>query len=183
MARLNARPPSTTFVTYRQSTSAFVEAYDRADASLGTGHASAADHRFLDLVSDEAANSVYLANALDGDGDANDALTEDRLRAPSMANELRDFGDDLVSRWTGALFALSPRNPDAARHFCTSAREVVHFSALSTTELTVTLVASTSPSFRRSELGSKGQFVSFTRSFPHLPELGRPGVIEETPAA
>ena len=34
-------------------------------------------------------------------------------------------GQDLVDRWVGALFALSPANPDAARHFCTSAREVV----------------------------------------------------------
>ena len=28
------------------------------------------------------------------------------------------------SRWKGALFSLSPRNPDASRHFCTSAREI-----------------------------------------------------------
>lgn len=35
------------------------------------------------------------------------------------------FGQDLVDRWTGALFSLSPRNPDAARHFCTSTREVL----------------------------------------------------------
>ena len=125
VTRLNARPASKTFVTYRQSTSAFVETYDRADVSLASGKASGADHRFLDLVSDEAANSVYLANALDGDGHATDAFTEDELRAPSMANELQYFGEDLVSRWTGALFALSPQNPDAARHFCTSAREVV----------------------------------------------------------
>lgn len=27
-------------------------------------------------------------------------------------------------RWRGAVFSLNPRNPDAARHFCTSAREV-----------------------------------------------------------
>lgn len=125
VARLNARPVSSTFVTYRQSTNAFVQTYDRADIGLRSGQASPADHRFLDLVSDEAANSVYLANALDGDGDAEDAFTEDELRAPSMATELQYFGDDLVNRWTGALFALSPQNPDAARHFCTSAREVV----------------------------------------------------------
>lgn len=27
--------------------------------------------------------------------------------------------------WNGALFALNPNNPDAARHFCTSAREMM----------------------------------------------------------
>ncbi len=31
---------------------------------------------------------------------------------------------DLHNRWKGAIFALSPQNPDAARHFCTSAREL-----------------------------------------------------------
>ena len=31
---------------------------------------------------------------------------------------------DLDSRWKGALYALNPRNPDAARHFCASTREI-----------------------------------------------------------
>ena len=83
------------------------------------------DQHFLDLVSDEAANSLYLINALDGDGAPDEDPTEDELRAPSMAEELTAFGQDLVHRWTGALYALSPHNPDAARHFCTSAREVI----------------------------------------------------------
>jgi hypothetical protein len=124
-SRLNSRPASATFVAYRESTTAFVDAYSRAEASLATNPGSAADQQFLDLGSDEAANSVYLANALDGDGDPADALTEDELRAPSMQAELAHFGEDLVNRWVGALYALSPQNPDAARHFCTSAREVV----------------------------------------------------------
>jgi hypothetical protein len=125
MSRLRSRPASTTFVSYRTSTTAFVDAYSRAEASLATNPGSAVDQQFLDLGSDEAANSVYLANALDGDGDPDDAFTEDELRAPSMRSELASFGEDLVNRWVGALYALSPQNPDAARHFCTSAREVV----------------------------------------------------------
>lgn len=32
---------------------------------------------------------------------------------------------DLSDRWHGALFSLSPNNPDAARHFCTSTREIL----------------------------------------------------------
>lgn len=125
LARLNSRPSSTSFVAYRMSTKTFVEVYDRAEAGLASRPASDADQRFLNLVSDEAANSVYLANALDGDGDPADAFTEDELKAPSMEHELGHFGQDLVHRWVGALYALSPHNPDAARHFCTSAREVV----------------------------------------------------------
>jgi hypothetical protein len=125
IARLNSRSSSTPFVTYRASTRAFVEIYDRAEAGLASSPSSAADRRLLNLVSDEAANSVYLANALDGDGDPAGSFTEDELRAPSMQTELAHFGEDLVNRWVGALYALSPQNPDAARHFCTSAREVV----------------------------------------------------------
>jgi Predicted pPIWI-associating nuclease len=30
-------------------------------------------------------------------------------------------------RWQGALFALNPANPDAARHFCTSSREILAY--------------------------------------------------------
>ena len=29
-----------------------------------------------------------------------------------------------MNRWKGAVYALNPQNPDAARHFCTSAREI-----------------------------------------------------------
>ncbi|HWV25658.1 MAG TPA: hypothetical protein VNZ66_00425 [Aeromicrobium sp.] len=125
VARLNSRPSATTFTAYRQSTSTFIETYERADESLTSHPGSPADQRFLDLVSDEAANSVYLANALDGDGDAESDFSEAQLRAPSLSAELGHFGEDVTNRWTGALYALSPHNPDAARHFCTSAREVV----------------------------------------------------------
>lgn len=125
VSRLNSRPASTSFIEYRISSAALVDAYSRAEESLAVNPGSSADEQFLDLGSDEAANSVYLANALDGDGDAADAFTEDELRAPSMRDELNHFGEDLVNRWVGALFALSPENPDAARHFCASAREVV----------------------------------------------------------
>jgi predicted pPIWI-associating nuclease len=43
----------------------------------------------------------------------------------TITNELRTISVDLHERWHGAIFALNPRNPDAARHFCTSAREIL----------------------------------------------------------
>lgn len=75
IARLNSRSSRTSFVTYRASTRTFVEIYDRAEAGFASGPSSAADRRLLNLVSDEAANSVYLANALDGDGDPAGSFT------------------------------------------------------------------------------------------------------------
>lgn len=125
LARLRSRPTGATFISYRTTTTTFVETYTAADARLASRSGSHTDQHFLDLASDEAANSVYLLNALDGDGATEEDPSEEELRAPSMASELGAFGSDLVHRWTGALYALSPHNPDAARHFCTSAREVL----------------------------------------------------------
>lgn len=121
--RLQGRPVTTTFTVVRRSTTSFVRAYEHAEARLT--EQSGVAKEYLDLTSDEAANSVYLLNALDGDGDTAEDMTEEELAAPSLMSELLRFGSDLVARWTGALYALSPNNPDAARHFCTSAREVV----------------------------------------------------------
>lgn len=123
LRRLASRPTSTTFRTVRSTTTSFISAYETAERSLAAS--SGPSQLILDRASDEAANSVYLLNAFDGDGSAEDDLSEDELKAPSMTDELAAFGQDLVSRWVGALYALSPSNPDAARHFCTSAREVI----------------------------------------------------------
>lgn len=125
LARASSRPAATMFATYRNVTDLFVETYTAAESRLASTPGSPVDQTFLDLASDEAANSVYLVNALEGDGEPEEDLTEAELRAPSMGVQLAAFGADLVDRWTGALYALSPGNPDAARHFCTSAREVI----------------------------------------------------------
>lgn len=125
LRRLNSRPSSTSFVTYRSSVETLTRTYGAAEARLGSGSVSPAARELVDLGSEEAANSVYLLNAVDGDGAPEDDPSEDELRSPSMQAELVAFGQDLVDRWTGALFSLSPSNPDAARHFCTSAREVL----------------------------------------------------------
>ena len=82
----------------------------------------------LDLAEGETADSVATLNRLISSEDASEA----DLQATSLTTELTDISGDLHARWTGALFALNPRNPDAARHFCTSAREML--SAILDTE-------------------------------------------------
>lgn len=123
--RLNARPAPTTFVSYRASVETLARTYAATEESLAGRSITLAGRELVDRGSEEAANSAYLLNAMDGDGAPEDDLSEDKLRGPSMQTELAAFGQDLVDRWTGALFSLSPLNPDAARHFCTSAREVL----------------------------------------------------------
>lgn len=123
--RLNSRPATTTFVTYRTSVEALTRSYGVVEEGLTGRSLSVTERELVDLGSEEAANSVYLLNAMAGDGAQEDDSTEEDLRKPSMEAELAMFARDLVDRWKGALFSLSPSNPDAARHFCTSAREVL----------------------------------------------------------
>ncbi len=123
--RLNSRPATRAFVTYRSSVTTLTRTYTATEERLAGRSVAPAVRELVDRGSEEAANSVYLLNAMDGDGAPEDDPTEEELRGPSMQAELAAFGQDLVDRWTGALFSLSPRNPDAARHFCTSAREVL----------------------------------------------------------
>lgn len=75
----------------------------------------------LDLAEAEAAESVASLNRLLSAD--NDATAE--LQATTLTGQLMDISPELQDRWSGALFALNPSNPDAARHFCTSAREMM----------------------------------------------------------
>ncbi len=73
----------------------------------------------LDLVEQEQANGLITANAVQ-----NEDFTEDNTADVEIGNKLQVVSVDLNNRWKGAVFALNPQNPDAARHFCTSAREI-----------------------------------------------------------
>jgi hypothetical protein len=73
----------------------------------------------------EAANSVAALNALLEEADAENDDDPAVLRDSRLGTELAELDADLDARWRGALFALHPDNPDAARHFCTSAREML----------------------------------------------------------
>ena len=77
----------------------------------------------LDLSEREAANSAEVMNTLlDGTSSSPDRYSIDTNSpvTPVLANMSQDY----AQRWTGALFALNPNNPDAARHFCASSREI-----------------------------------------------------------
>ena len=85
---------------------------------------SKVDSTVAALVEREAANSLSLASTLlEEKRDPyfeQQSLTETRVGAM-----LESLSTELGERWIGAVFALSPNNPDAARHFCTSAREII----------------------------------------------------------
>lgn len=125
VARLNA----TTTVrqtTYHRSVSTLRQSFSQlevaADESSWTG-----DEDLVDLSESETANSVAALNALLADPTTDPVKAEQVavLRSTVIADELNSFDEDLDARWRGALFSLHPDNPDASRHFCTSARELL----------------------------------------------------------
>ena len=120
MARLRAQPVVEQYTAVRSSTVSLHEAYTRVDAEATSGLISERSAGLVDLAEAEAANSARVANALFGS-----AAAEEELETTELNDELSSLSEDLDRRWRGALFALSPRNPDAARHFCTSSREVL----------------------------------------------------------
>lgn len=80
---------------------------------------------FLDLSERENANSLNVTNILEST-EENDFININPalLNDSKITDTLTIISPELQSRWRGALFALNPNNPDAARHFCTSVREV-----------------------------------------------------------
>jgi len=128
LARLQQASRSTTttrHVIYRRSVVNLQQSYKRIEASAASGTwAGGAD--MLDLAEEEAANSVAALNALLEAPTAElDDATLSSLQSTAVGTELNAISPDLYARWVGALFSLNPTNPDAARHFCTSAREIL----------------------------------------------------------
>jgi len=120
LARSASKPQ---YVTYRTSVDTVQRSYlrleQRAEANVYDDRLG----RFLDLSEREAANSVSVMNVLQGEVPENE--TEVEPPASSIDYILEAISQDVRDRWHGALFALNPQNPDAARHFCTSARELL----------------------------------------------------------
>ncbi len=107
---------STRYVEVRQSTVDLSERFDAVHQSPGSA-------QYSDLVAlseQEASNSATVAEALVADEPTVPPATDD----VGVLEYLAGFSQDLCDRWRGALFSLSPENPDAGRHFCTSAREI-----------------------------------------------------------
>jgi hypothetical protein len=119
------RSPRTTAV-YGPSVVALVESFTRLESAETHGGIAVAGDLF-DLSENEAANSVAVLNALLADPPTSVPTDEviGELRRSTITEHLHGFNSDLAARWSGALFALHPDNPDAARHFCTSAREML----------------------------------------------------------
>lgn len=108
----------------RISSTALHSSFVRVERHVGLAPPSEAHARFLELSEQETANSLAVLNALSDEAPGADEEQAAQLRGTVVNTQLADISSDLDKRWRGALYALNPSNPDAARHFCTSAREV-----------------------------------------------------------
>ena len=114
---------STTRVQYSSSVTAMHNSYGRVVDYYDEGvEITPEQEHILDLVEQEQANSLIATNRLFGDQP--DQQTEDEIADIAISDKLSLVSEDLMNRWKGAVYALNPQNPDAARHFCTSAREI-----------------------------------------------------------
>lgn len=127
LARLTRQSTTTTttrHVVYRTSVETLHESYTRLENYADSQPLDPRYNRVLDLSERETANSLEVTNRILGDKNAGDTLA-DELENGELLDGLRKICPDLDDRWKGAVYALNPQNPDAARHFCTSAREII----------------------------------------------------------
>lgn len=125
VARLNATTNARQTV-YRRSVSTLRQSFSELEVAADAASWRGAED-LLDLSESETANSVAALNALLADPTKHPIEAEHLVALPStvIKDELGAFSHDLDARWRGALFSLHPDNPDASRHFCTSARELL----------------------------------------------------------
>ena len=114
---LSTRTITVRYTSFHTSVAALNSAYERLDNSD-------ADPLLSDLAERDTANSVTVLNALLGDN-SHVQVGDGELTSTKLSESLGRYSTDMQGRWSGAIFALNPRNPDAARHFCTSAREIL----------------------------------------------------------
>ena len=117
LSRLNTTKISITYNTsltvMQRNYYAVNEVYDE-DCSV-----TPQQNAILDLIEQEQANSIVTAQIIE-----NPEQSVENTEDIEIGNKLLNVSEDLNSRWRGAVFSLNPQNPDAARHFCTSAREI-----------------------------------------------------------
>lgn len=124
ISRLNSRNTTTArYVTYHTSMQTLQQSFAQIETASEEKRWTADDDLF-EMAEGEAANSAAVLNALLDDPTA-DRGEDARLRDTIISSELQEISPELDHRWSGALFSLSPMNRDAARQFCTSAREIL----------------------------------------------------------
>ena len=117
LQRLANQTKTVRYTALYKSASTLTTAYKQLDIAGANPYLS-------DLAEQEAVNSVNVLNNL-LDDTIDSQISDEDLKNTRIANELAHISPNLDSRWRGAIYALNPENPDAARHFCSSTREII----------------------------------------------------------
>jgi hypothetical protein len=119
----NSKTTTTYQRRYYDSSISLNNSYNRvAITSDNLKELSPQQNHIYDLIEQENANNLSTYNAI-----LNDEISDNvevGSNDDTLAKKLNTISIDLHDRWKGAVFSLSPKNPDATRHFCTSAREI-----------------------------------------------------------
>jgi hypothetical protein len=110
--------------TLKSSVQSLNSSYSALEQSYHSQNNNYDRNLLINLPEQETTNSAMLYNSLVGN-DEDDGQRESDLQRTVIEEQLYHTSQDLGSRWRGALFSLNPSNPDAARHFCTSVREIL----------------------------------------------------------
>jgi hypothetical protein len=120
LERMQQSASQTRLIVPQRSTLSLASAYERVEVSLANQDLGPRGEEFVGLAGAETANSAAATNALLGGAPA-----EVEIEETELTEELVVISEDLDKRWRGALYSINPQNPDAARHFCTSSREII----------------------------------------------------------
>jgi hypothetical protein len=124
LSRLQTQARTTHYQRFTSSAFVLHASFEALEQRFGTAP-TPEQEAMLALSEQEAANSLDLASAFAAGDSAGPIEGEESLGSSVISEELGALSSDLDKRWRGALYALSPLNPDASRHFCTSAREII----------------------------------------------------------
>ena len=81
------------------------------------------EENLFNAIENENANNLELSNVVLNNEEVENYDVE--IDESNISSKLINISADLDERWKGALFSLNPNNPEAARHFCTSTREIL----------------------------------------------------------
>lgn len=105
---------------YSISTRVVHDVYTKVSNSYEKG---CIDENIFNAIENEDANNLELSNVVLNNYEVENSDIE--LDESNISAKLIKISTDLNNRWKGALFSLNPNNPEAARHFCTSTREIL----------------------------------------------------------
>ena len=125
LRRIQSNTVTVRYQTVRSSAILLNSRYESLDAREQEFESINNGASFLDLSEKENANSLEVTNLLESESQEDTrSVDPSLLLRTEIVSILTSISPELNNRWRGALFSLNPENPDAARHFCTSAREV-----------------------------------------------------------